>query len=74
VDLVVEGRGGRRIAVEVKRSTAPEASRRFRQAREDLEVAAAAVVHGGGERYPLGPSVEAVAASEAADWLREKLG
>jgi predicted AAA+ superfamily ATPase len=73
-DLVVEGRGGRRVAIEVKRSTAPAMGRGFRSACEDLRVSAAAVVHGGADRYPLAASVEAVPARGAAGWLEEVLG
>jgi hypothetical protein len=72
IDLVIES-GRRRIAVEVKRSTAPVVSRGFRLACEDLEVSAAAVVHAGKDGFAMGGGVEAVPVREAATWLRGRL-
>jgi predicted AAA+ superfamily ATPase len=71
LDLVVEVCAERRVAVEVKRSSAPVPSKGFRIACADLGVSAAAVVHGGRESFPLGGGIEAVAAREAAAWMRE---
>ncbi len=69
IDLVVEGPAGRRLAIEIKRSTAPAVSRGFRQGCEDLAVAEAVVVYPGAERYPLGGAVTAMGPAAAARWL-----
>ncbi len=73
VDLVIEAGPKRRIAFEVKRSSAPAPSKGFQLACQDLEVSDAALVYPGDERLPLGKGLEAVGAREAAAWLREKL-
>jgi predicted AAA+ superfamily ATPase len=70
IDLVVEGGRGRSLAVEVKRTSAPKASRGFRIALEDIGASAACVVHSGATSFSLGEGVEAVPVSEAAVWLR----
>jgi predicted AAA+ superfamily ATPase len=74
IDLVVEVGSGRRLAVEVKRTSAPKAGRGFRIALEDLGASAAAVIHSGAARFSLGEGVEAVPVSEAVAWLKEGLG
>ena len=59
-DLVLE-RGGRVDAVvEIKRTTAPAASKGFRIACEDLRPRSAYVVHGGQASWPMGDGVTAV--------------
>ena len=73
IDLVVE-KGGDRIAIEVKRSSAPVPSKGFRIACTDLGAAAAALVHSGRESFPLGGGVEAVGARDAVAWLGRALG
>ena len=69
IDLVVEGPDGRRLAVEIKRSSAPTVSRGFRVGCEDLGVAEAVVVYPGVERFPLGGGVIAMGPAAAAQWL-----
>ncbi|MSR03107.1 MAG: ATP-binding protein [Gemmatimonadetes bacterium] len=69
IDLVVEGLDGRRLAVEIKRSSAPTVSRGFRIGCEDLGVAEAVVVYPGVERFPLGGGVTAMGPAAAAQWL-----
>ena len=72
IDLVVE-KGRHRVAIEVKRSSAPVRSKGFRIASSDLGVAAAAVVHSGKESFPLGDGVDAIPVGDAAAWLGQAL-
>lgn len=59
-DLVLE-RGGRvRMAIEVKRTSAPSLSRGFRSACEVLRPKEAFVVHGGDMAWPMATGVEAI--------------
>ena len=60
IDLVLERPGGRRIALEIKRTSAPQPSKGFWCGVADIQPAAAFVVSPGKERYPLGPGVEAL--------------
>jgi predicted AAA+ superfamily ATPase len=60
IDLVLGWRDGSEWAIEIKRSLAPTVERGFHFALADLKPARALVVHPGTERYPLGPSIEAV--------------
>jgi predicted AAA+ superfamily ATPase len=73
IDLVVEAGRGRRLAIEVKRSSAPVPSKGFHIGCADMAVSAAAVVYPGAERIPLGAGVEAVGVSKAVEWLRARL-
>ena len=61
------------LAIEVKRSSAPRASRGFRIACGDVRATAAAVIHSGAESFPLGDGIDAVAAADAVAWLRARL-
>ena len=70
IDLVVESPSGRRLAVEIKRSSAPSVSRGFRIGCEDLGIAEAVVVYPGVERFPLGDGVLAMGPLAAVQWLR----
>jgi len=72
VDLVIEGRHGRRYAVEIKRSSAPSAGRGLRNGCADIGAAEAIVVYPGEERFPLGDGIEAVGVREAMVWIRER--
>ncbi|MCS6948435.1 MAG: DUF4143 domain-containing protein, partial [Steroidobacteraceae bacterium] len=60
VDLLLELPGGGRWAVEVKRSTAPVATRGFYEARADVRPKRSVVVYPGEERFPLAEGVEAM--------------
>jgi predicted AAA+ superfamily ATPase len=72
VDLVLE-RGGRvAIAVEIKRSTAPQRSRGFRLACDALRADEAYVVHGGTGRWPMAGGVEATSAQELTSLLASR--
>jgi len=60
IDLVLE-RGGRvEVAVEIKRSTAPEVSKGFRLACDVLRPKAAFVVHGGSDEWAMKHGVIAI--------------
>ncbi len=73
IDLVVGVRRGETLAIEVKRSSAPRASRGFRIAYGDVRATAAAVIHSGAESFPLGDGIDAVAAADMVAWLRAHL-
>jgi len=63
-DLVLE-RGGRvEIVIEIKRSTAPVASKGLRIARDDLAPHETYVVHGGDARWPMGDGITAISLGE----------
>jgi uncharacterized protein len=60
IDLVFE-RGGRvEMAIEIKRTTAPEVSKGFRLACAALRPRAAFVVHGGADEWPMRDNVTAI--------------
>lgn len=59
IDLVLET-GGRRLAVEIKRSTAPRLTKGFHTACDDIQPDQAFAVHPGADRFPLGQGVEAI--------------
>ncbi|HEY5569397.1 MAG TPA: ATP-binding protein [Gammaproteobacteria bacterium] len=60
VDLLFE-RGGRvEMAIEIKRSTAPELSKGFHSARDVLRPKEAYLVHGGAESWPIAKGVTAL--------------
>ena len=72
VDLVLDLPGRRDPwAIEIKRGSAPKVSRGFANARADLGVERAFVVHGGRHRYPKGDGVEAISLPEMAALLRD---
>jgi uncharacterized protein len=60
VDLLFERAGKVEMAIEVKRSTAPELSAGFRSAREVLKPKESYVVHGGIGRWPIAKGVTAI--------------
>ncbi len=64
IDLVLSWADGREWAIEVKRSLAPKLGRGFHSALADLEPERSFVVYPGNERYPLGPSTEAIGLAE----------
>ncbi|HEY1393263.1 MAG TPA: ATP-binding protein [Methylibium sp.] len=59
IDLVLELPKRQRWAIEIKRSSAPAASRGFHIAADDLKVTARHVVHSGSESFPLTHGVRA---------------
>ena len=62
LDLLVT-RGQRRVGIEIKRTTAPKATRSMHTALADLGLAEVVVVHAGAESYRLAKSIRAVAAT-----------
>lgn len=71
IDLVLERPRGKRIALEIKLSSAPKPSRGFWSGIADLNPSAAYVVHPGKERYPLGQGVEALPVSMLREVLHD---
>jgi hypothetical protein len=60
VDLVFERGGKVEMAMEIKRTTAPDVSRGFHSAREALRPREAYVVHGGSDEWPMRDGVTAI--------------
>ncbi len=73
IDLILEGRGSRRYAIEIKRSSAPKMSRGFGNAIADLDVDEAILVYPGKETFPVRERVLAMGPHEAVRWVRERL-
>ena len=69
LDLLV-ARRGRRIGIEIKRTTAPKVTRSIRSALTDLDLSEAIVVHAGEDSYRLAAKVRAVAAARLDTDLR----
>jgi hypothetical protein len=67
VDLVISWPGRRHWAIEIKRSLAPTAEKGLRSALTDLQPDQAFIVYPGSERYPLGPSLQAIGLPELCD-------
>ena len=70
IDLVLERPRSKRIAMEIKLSSAPKPTRGFWTGIADLKPSEAYVVYPGKERYPLGQGVEALPVSMLGDILR----
>jgi predicted AAA+ superfamily ATPase len=60
VDLVLTLPGGKRWAIEIKRSSAPSVERGFHMACDDLKAEKRFVVYSGGERFPLNADTVAI--------------
>ena len=73
IDLVLDRPQGKhkRIALEIKRSSAPNPSKGFWSGIADIKPNAAYVVYPGKERYPLGPGVEALPVAMLGKVLQE---
>jgi predicted AAA+ superfamily ATPase len=69
LDLLVV-RGGRRIGLEVKRTTEPRLTPSMRSALASLRLDRLCVIHAGDESFPLGRRVQAVALSRLLDDVR----
>jgi hypothetical protein len=69
IDLLLERAGRPAVAVEVKRASAPDAGKGFRQATEALKVKRRYVVYPGDERYSMGGDVTATPLADLADEL-----
>lgn len=72
VDLVLDLPGGRRLAIEVKRTLAPKLSRGLRSALDDLSPQSAYIVYAGKDSYPLDPGVEAIGLPELCKRLADE--
>jgi predicted AAA+ superfamily ATPase len=70
IDLVFERGGKPELAVEIKRSTAPEPEKGFSIACDDLGIAQRYVVYPGRERYPLRHGATAIGLGELMQTLR----
>ncbi len=71
IDLVLELPGGRLWAIEIKHGLTPRPSKGFHLSCADLAPDKAFVLYSGQERYPLGPSVEAIGLRELAAELHQ---
>lgn len=60
IDLLLERGGKIEMAIEIKRSTAPELSKGFRSAREALKPKGSFLLHGGEETWPVERGVTAI--------------
>jgi predicted AAA+ superfamily ATPase len=60
IDLLFERGGSIEMAIEIKRSTAPEVSKGFHLARRDLKPKSTYLLHGGQESWPVGDGVTAI--------------
>lgn len=69
IDLVLELSKRQRWAIEIKRSSAPAASKGFHIAAEDLGVKRRFVVHGGKESFPLPHAVQAITLADLQQQL-----
>lgn len=73
LDLLLVG-AGKRIAIEIKRATAPAASRGFHRACEDVHATSRWIVYPGQERYPGPNAVEVLPPAAAVGLLMERQG
>jgi len=70
IDLVIEC-PSKRLAIEIKHSTAPSVSKGFYIACEDIGATARFVVYPGSERFPLGKDTEAISLPDMMALLRK---
>jgi hypothetical protein len=71
IDLLFERGGSVELAIEIKRTTAPDVSRGFHLARADVRPREAFVVHGGTETWPMPDNVTAIALRELCQRLSD---
>lgn len=74
LDLVIEGRGGERYALEIKRSSAPVVTRGFWSGLADLGVREAVVIYPGDDRIPMREGAMALGLLDALEWVRARTG
>jgi uncharacterized protein len=60
IDLVLEGPGRQRWAIEIKRSAAPKLTGEFHQACKDIKATRKFVIHSGPDRFPMAENTEAM--------------
>jgi predicted AAA+ superfamily ATPase len=73
IDIVIEGRRGRRYAVEIKRSSAPSLGRGFRNGLDAIKPRESLIIYPGDETIPLGKSIAAMGLHDAVIWLHERV-
>ena len=72
IDLLLDLGGKHGVwAIEIKRSTAPTASKGFRISINDIQPAKAFIVYAGNERYPMAQNIEAIGLYELCSLLKE---
>jgi len=74
IDLVIEGRKGVCLAIEIKRSTAPTVSKGFRLGCEDIRATDRMVVYPGAEEFQLGDGLSALGLHAAVERIEEFFG
>ena len=74
VDLVFEGPGRKRYAVEVKRSTVPIVTRGFWTGCADIKATESIVTYLGDDPIPLGGRVQTLGLRDAMAWVCERVG
>jgi uncharacterized protein len=73
IDLVIEQGSRRRIAIEIKRSLAPSASKGFHLGCEDITATHRVIIYPGAERYPVSNHVIVMPLVDTMTELREML-
>ncbi len=73
IDLVIEQAGKPKVAIEVKRASAPQAERGFFVACDDLEIENRIIVGAGGDDYPAKGGVKVRTLLSAVNEVREIL-
>ncbi|HBH78830.1 MAG TPA: ATPase [Nitrospira sp.] len=74
IDLIIEQGSRRRIAIEIKRSLAPSASKGFHLGCEDINATHRVIVYPGVEQYPASNHVIVMPLVQTMTELREMLG
>ena len=74
IDLVLEGPRREVLAIEIKRSLAPELGKGYRLAFADVGARRGYFVMPRGEKYPLAKGVEAIALVDLVELLRSEWG
>ena len=69
-----EGRGRKRYAIEIMRSTAPAVSKGLWIGCADIKAAESIVTYVGDEPIPLGGKARALGLRDAITWVRERVG
>ena len=69
IDLVLEGPGGQRLAIEIKRSSAPRPGKGFHLASADIKATSKLVVHPGDDSFALGSDTEAIGLQDLLERL-----
>lgn len=73
IDLVIEGKGKRRIAIEIKKSMAPVASKGFYLGCHDIKATNCFIVYSGEEEYPVSNQATVISLPGLMGRLKEML-